>query len=87
MRVEKPGSGLSDTGGVKATSLERLKAARERLSRLMEELTDFQRELDGIADELVSLPGAGGEEEPPPQSVKRSDAPVVQAPEEGAGSD
>lgn len=87
MRVEKPGSGLSDTDGMKPTSLERLKAARERLSRLMDELTDFQRELDGIADDLVSLPEAGGGEEAPPQSVKRSDAPVVEAPKEGAGSD
>lgn len=83
MRIDSPESDPLDTEGVKPTSLERLKLAQKRLSRLLEELTEFQEDLEEIGKDLGSLPGPEGSEKVPPQSVKRSDAPVVEDPETG----
>lgn len=84
MQIDSPESDPLNTEGVKPTSLERLKTAQKRLSRLLEELTQFQEDLEEIGEDLGSLPRPERSEEMPPQSVKRSDAPVVEAPEGGA---
>ena len=82
MRFEDPGRTTPDQGRVKPTSLQRLHSARERLARLMDELSEFQRELEDVADSLFEEDGQ--KEKPAPQSVKRADAPVVEAPRSGA---
>ncbi len=81
MRIDGPKKDPLDTKGVKPAALERLKTAQKRLSRLLEELTRFQEELEEMGEDLGSMPRP---EEVPPQSVKRSDAPVVEDPEGGA---
>jgi hypothetical protein len=59
--------------------LERLQVARKDLSRLLDELREFEERLNGIARDLRSLPPNRQEEGAPPQSVSRADAPVVES--------
>lgn len=65
--------------------LERLQVARKDLSRLLDELREFEERLNGIARDLGSLPSTWKEEGTPPQSVSRADAPVVESHESPSG--